>query len=45
MNEQMNLELNLTNIIHHLPHQVVQVDLVSVHGEVHYDLKAKICAV
>ena len=43
MNERMNLELN--DLIHHLPHQVGQVDLVSVHGKVHYDLKAKICAV
>ena len=31
--------------IHHLPNQVCQVELVNVHGKVHYFLKAKIQAV
>ena len=29
-----NLELH--NLVHHLPHQVGKVELVNVHGEVHY---------
>ena len=33
--------LALSFIIHHLPHQVGQVELVNVHGKVDYVFKAK----
>ena len=38
----IHVHLILHDLVHHLPHQVGQIELLNVHGQVHYFLIAKV---